>query len=603
MTTLDDVRRLALLSPRSARAAYDSHLHTLDMRFDSIEVAEIRSNLIRDPLLSTEVYTTHAQILLQEGKSTAALELSRRVLDLGVNLSWESRRSILIQSMFAANRAGERVYLRQLQESVPHDPDLSRDEYSQSWLEMLACTFTGTLEALERERSVLLRCRDLMVARGDNYGVAHAEMRLGHSYRAQEQLVNALDHYHTSLRLFEDFGSRVDSLGVLVSMATAYRNLQQAHLATDLAEKVLEEAELEGMTERADSARHLLSTLYVRAGRHNEARMLLTEVIQSAKRVQSKQIEAVALATVAVVYLELEQWSDALETAKRGRSMSTNLGNLGLETLFTGRELLACIGLSDIRRARIVCKHLDELLSRGLPPSTRYESLRIRGDFSMFVDETSSAVQYYESAISCATATDYRFDRTLAYRRLAEAYKRIGDVEACLVAYTEALREGEKPVIALFADALSSAESRRRSRLTSEVSASILLVQRERELQTLEREVEKSFGSQIQSHDGLRRLMANLRANQSRDGRLGNVDSALATADPNLHRRIASALPQLTSSERRLCMLIMAGLSTKDIARTLMITPASVKTLRSRIRKKIGITDDKDLGQTLFTIC
>lgn len=603
MITLDDVKRLALSSPRSARAAYDSYLHTLHMRFDSIEVAEIVNNLISAPQLSADVYTTQAQILIQEGKSTAALELTRRVLEHGASLSWESRRSVLIQSMFAANRAGEVTYLRHLQETVQQDPDLSHDEYSQSWLEMLACTFTGTLEALERERSVLLRCRDLMLTHSDTYGVAHAEMRLGHSYRAQEQLINALDHYHTSLRLFEDLGSRVDSLGVLVSMATAYRNLQQAHLATELAEKALEEAELEGMIERTDSARHLLSTLYVRAGRHNEALMLLTDVIHSAQRVQSKQIEAVAQATVAVVYLELQRWNDAFQTARLGRTMSVELGNLGLETLFTGRELLACIGMNDTRRARLACKHLDDLLSRGLPPSTRYESLRIRGDFSMFADETASAVQYYESAILCATATDYRFDRTLAYRRLAEAYKRIGDVDSCLVAYTEALREGEKPVIALFADALSSAESRRRTRLASEVSASILLLQRERELQSLEREVEKSFGSQIQSHDGLRRLMANLRANQSRDGRLGNVDSALATADPSLHRRIASALPQLTSSERRLCMLIMAGLSTKDIARTLMITPASVKTLRSRIRKKIGITDEKDLGQTLFTIC
>lgn len=603
MITLDDVRRLALSSPRSARAAYDSYLHTLHMRFDSIDIAEIGNNLTRDPRLSTSVYATQAQILIQEGRNAAALDLMRRVLDVDVVISWESRRELLIQSMFAANRAGESAYLRHLKETVQQDPDLSNDEYAQSWLEMLACTFTGTLEALQHERSVLMTCRDRLSAHNDDYGVAHAEMRLGHSYRAQEQLMNALDHYHTSLRLFDNFGSRVDSLGVVVSMATAYRNLQQAHLATELAEKALEEAELEGMIERADSARHLLSTLYVRAGRHNEALMLLTEVIQSAQRVQSKQIEAVAQATVAVVYLELQQWNDAFQTARLGRKMSVELGNLGLETLFTGRELLACIGMNDARRARLACKHLDELLSRGLPPSTRYESLRIRGDFSMFADETASAVQYYESAISCATATDYRFDRTLAYRRLAEAYKRIGDVDACLVAFTEALREGEKPVIALFADALSSSESRRRTRLAAEVSASILLVQRERELQSLEREVEKSFGSQIQSHDGLRRLMANLRANQSRDGRLGNVDSALATADPNLHRRIASALPQLTSSERRLCMLIMAGLSTKDIARTLMITPASVKTLRSRIRKKIGITDEKDLVQTLFTIC
>ncbi len=55
--------------------------------------------------------------------------------------------------------------------------------------------------------------------------------------------------------------------------------------------------------------------------------------------------------------------------------------------------------------------------------------------------------------------------------------------------------------------------------------------------------------------------------------------------------------PNLTNNEWRLCVLLRLNLTTKQIARIMHITPASVNVARSRIRKKMNLDKSTNLVQ------
>jgi len=75
--------------------------------------------------------------------------------------------------------------------------------------------------------------------------------------------------------------------------------------------------------------------------------------------------------------------------------------------------------------------------------------------------------------------------------------------------------------------------------------------------------------------------------------------SKLEKLNPNFLDHILVKHPELTKSEIRLLILIRIGYSQKEIAGILNIAPASVKKARSRVRKKLNLTEDQSLKELL----
>lgn len=67
-------------------------------------------------------------------------------------------------------------------------------------------------------------------------------------------------------------------------------------------------------------------------------------------------------------------------------------------------------------------------------------------------------------------------------------------------------------------------------------------------------------------------------------------------------RRLINKFPNLSKSEVRLAILVVAGLPIKDIANLLYKTPDSVKTARHRLRQKFNLDSEKSLYAFLTTI-
>jgi len=66
--------------------------------------------------------------------------------------------------------------------------------------------------------------------------------------------------------------------------------------------------------------------------------------------------------------------------------------------------------------------------------------------------------------------------------------------------------------------------------------------------------------------------------------------------------RLKNIFPKLTKTETRLCSLLLLELSSKEIAGIMNIEYASVKTSRNRLRKKLNLTTQADIGEFLNKI-
>ncbi|KGL63968.1 putative transcriptional regulator [Polaribacter sp. Hel1_85] len=70
----------------------------------------------------------------------------------------------------------------------------------------------------------------------------------------------------------------------------------------------------------------------------------------------------------------------------------------------------------------------------------------------------------------------------------------------------------------------------------------------------------------------------------------------------NFYDKLLDKHPTITETELRHCMFIKLHLQTKEIARILLIDPRSVQTARYRIKKKMNLSEDKDLRDYLLNL-
>ncbi len=100
-------------------------------------------------------------------------------------------------------------------------------------------------------------------------------------------------------------------------------------------------------------------------------------------------------------------------------------------------------------------------------------------------------------------------------------------------------------------------------------------------------------------HEGRRevsRLKEQIRFHLSKARNHQDAVAMVKTADPDFYSYMASAYPQLTANELKVCTLARLNMNTKDMADILGISPQGAKVARYRIRKKLGMPTPQDFN-------
>ncbi|MCQ2266071.1 MAG: hypothetical protein MJZ46_08570 [Bacteroidales bacterium] len=78
------------------------------------------------------------------------------------------------------------------------------------------------------------------------------------------------------------------------------------------------------------------------------------------------------------------------------------------------------------------------------------------------------------------------------------------------------------------------------------------------------------------------------------DGSEKDFDFYFTQVHPDFYRKLQADFPNLTANDLRLCAYIKNNLNVKDVAEMTGISADSVKTARSRLRRKLGISNPND---------
>jgi DNA-binding CsgD family transcriptional regulator len=95
-----------------------------------------------------------------------------------------------------------------------------------------------------------------------------------------------------------------------------------------------------------------------------------------------------------------------------------------------------------------------------------------------------------------------------------------------------------------------------------------------------------------------RELDAKLNLDKQREDFELNID----LINQDFYRKLEEKFPQLNENEKKLCAMVRLNLSSKEIAAIQNISPKSVDMNRYRMRKKLNLTNEDDLGKFLGEI-
>lgn len=75
------------------------------------------------------------------------------------------------------------------------------------------------------------------------------------------------------------------------------------------------------------------------------------------------------------------------------------------------------------------------------------------------------------------------------------------------------------------------------------------------------------------------------------DGSAKDFDYFFTQVHPDFYKKLQADFPDLTTNDLRLCAYVKGNLNVKEVAELTGVSADSVKAARSRLRKKLGITD------------
>jgi tetratricopeptide (TPR) repeat protein len=228
------------------------------------------------------------------------------------------------------------------------------------------------------------------------------------------------------------------------------------------------------------------------------------------------------------------------------------------------------------RRDEVVAL-LDEIArSNALNPSEQVMALRLRASLAEDAGEVRRALDYERQA--------FTVERSLLERR-AELSLR----NARIVAETDLLeREAEL-------------ERERRYRVERELAeATVALGDKKRVVEMIEqklRDVLEGMDSR-QERAAVKTLRETLASLRSQPYVVESPLRYLSSVDDEFYRRLRKKYPDLTSKQERLCGLLRAGLSSKEIASLLGLEAEGLKAQRKRLRKRLNL----DMADRLETV-
>jgi tetratricopeptide (TPR) repeat protein/DNA-binding CsgD family transcriptional regulator len=444
-------------------------------------------------------------------------------------------------------------------------------------------------------------------------GVAKDLMHIGTVYYSNNRFAEALDYFKESLRLREDLKDKSGIAKIWLNLGATYNKLRNNSLALDAYKKSLAlSTELEKPGDVALSL-YNIGNVYVDLTNFREAIVYYQQSFEIASSLNDKRALSYAYEGFSKVYNKDKNYNQSIVAAQKGIALSEEIGEL--EQIITFRKLLVenYKALGQFEKALAFHEQYKIGYDSLFSVNKTKEIARIESGIEIAKREEEISILQKDKQInvliigSTSLITVLLALLVFAYRR---NYKRLHE-ESKL---TSALMQKENELLGqrtLLAETQLDRARAVEEKLKSEVeykskeltTYTLHLIQKNEMLEEIRNAVDeiRTF-----PEESLRQRLKSIATSISLNFQIDKDWDTFRLHFENVHGSFFETLrtryPDLTMGELKLCALIKLNLDTRKISTILGISADSVKTSRYRLRKKLNISTEENLGIFLDTL-
>ncbi len=431
----------------------------------------------------------------------------------------------------------------------------------------------------------LYRAREVREAVGNRLGISHTDNSIGITLHKCGVYEKSLDYLLGALRIREEHGNPMFICSSLTNIGALYGDLQDYQKAMEYQERCLELSRSLGHPEALAFALDNLGITLAYLDRHDEAVPLFKEALAIRRQIGDKAQQARSLSNLAGTLLQLNEPEGALSLYTESLALSE-----GQQDEYMAVMTLRCIGHTHRRRGESAKAALiyAEVLRRSRLAPNAAEERRVHQDLAHLYAETGD----FRTALA----------HLKQYRALHEEHLGTERREAvAAVEIRHALMEADqqREMLQLRAERAEREAEHNRRELHS---LTLKLTHRNEALI----KVRDLAAPAARTARGQTKLAAS-RIIQAIDASAADRSdwNLLEQQFTNVHEGFVAHLreraPNLTPTETKICLLVKMNCSNKQIADLLFTSILTVKTHRTRIRRKLGLTTGDNLESLLLS--
>lgn len=413
--------------------------------------------------------------------------------------------------------------------------------------EMLLGTVYLAIGLLDKGLAQMFAALDMYRSTESTDGIAKALNNIGNAYNELRDYQRAVEFYEKSLAIKRELG---DSKGV----ANTLNNI--AHIlfwfnrdydrALEYYHQSIEICRTRGYRSLFAHALHHIGQVHVYLEKFDDAVRYSLEALEIIEEIGDEHTLAYALMDLGFVYVHLDRADEAIESIRKGLSIAEEIRASGL--LSKGYNLLRQIYSEngDYRNATKFCERYIEMQEKlfGEAANRRAQQLTIQFE----VEKTRQEKELY---------------------RLR----------------TESLRQ----------------EMEHKSKELATMA--MYLLQKNEFLTRIGRQIESAEPvDDPAAAELLRSLLVQIRETIRSEQQWEHFEQQFKLVHHDFIGRLSELYPALTPMELKVAALLRMNLSTKEIAALLYQSPRSVESYRYRLRRKISIGSDVNLGTFLASV-
>jgi len=424
---------------------------------------------------------------------------------------------------------------------------------------------THELEYLEKS----LKIRE---QQNNRPGMATCYQNLGTVYEKQKDYDHALELYEKALEIREDLGNEGHIAEVIMNIGILNSNMLKYDVAEQKLKASIDIFKRQGDMHFLSYAYQSLANLYLKMNKPDDAYPNIISGIELTKETGNMSHQASLLSKLSEYYTKKNNHKKALETQKKQIVLKDSIFNSELTDKIANLQTLYEIDKmekeNEFLKSEAVSRKKTQIILFVVIASLLILSVLL---FFMF--------RYKQKSLHNSKSL---YKEQKKFNKLAIKSKESEKL------HLEELVYAEKKINSLQQDKI---QNKNRELSTNTLHS----INNNKILSEIKKDITQISKEEYPDNTSLKKIIDLIDGNIVLDQDWDQFKKHFEEVHKGFFQNLTAKHPTLTNNELKLCAYLKIGMSTKEIARIMIVTIAAIKKNRQRLRKKLNIETEEDL--------